>query len=166
MQDPASVLPRIFLLRLSEKSKRASKRDPTSGSEEQKTRHRSLLSATDPRARDPLRPFFRQSQGEVCSTSLLGNLVSSVNLTPKTLKLSVHFGVSLCSLSQSMERPSPFATSSTMTRAMPETVKLRSAASVPFHFSDCHIANHSPPIVRKAPAQSTMLFRRPTTESL
>jgi hypothetical protein len=39
---------------------------------------------------------------------LLGNIVSSVDLTP-TLKLSLQFGVSLCSLSPSMERPSPFA---------------------------------------------------------
>jgi hypothetical protein len=42
-----------FALRLSEKSKRASKRDPTCGSEEQKTRHRSLFGATDTRPETP-----------------------------------------------------------------------------------------------------------------
>jgi hypothetical protein len=52
---------RQSLQRLSEKTKRASKREPTSLSEEQKTRHRSLLSATDTRAPDALQPFFRQA---------------------------------------------------------------------------------------------------------
>lgn len=57
-------------------------------------------------------------------------------------------------------------TSSTTASAMPETMKLREAASVPFHFVDCHIANHSPPIVMKAPVQSKMLMSRASIEAL